>query len=107
MAKFYISIGEKVIYNNQKAIITRVVDLDTVTIEEVQSHTIRTVKIYELKPYNDFETKDLTYEIGTLSDEKWEIAQKRYDIIKPILSVRKKKKLIDQISSESEISVPM
>ncbi len=106
MSKFYISIGEKVIYNNQKSIITRIVDLDTVTIEEVESHTIRTVKIYELKPFKDFKIKDLTYEIGTLSDEKWEIAQKRYDIIKPILDVRKKKKLIDQISTESGISVP-
>ncbi len=106
MGNFFISKGEKVSYKNTESIILRIVDLDTVMIEEVHTNIIRTVKIYELHPYHDFSPEAPEYEIKTLSEDKWRIAQKRYDIIEPILREKKKRKLIMEASVRNSISVP-
>lgn len=105
MGNFFITRGEKVLYENVEAIIVRVIDLDTVTIEEVKTNVIRTVKIYELKPFQNFSPSPI-YEIKTLSEDKWNLAQKRYDIIAPILKVNNKRKLVVLASQENGISVP-
>ncbi|MCG7501078.1 DDE-type integrase/transposase/recombinase [Tenacibaculum sp. Mcav3-52] len=106
MANFFISKGEKVVYNDVESVIVRIVDLDTVMIEEVHSNIIRTVKIYELKPFQNFLPDKPVYEIKTLSEEKWDIAQRRYEIIEPILKVKKKRGLIQLASRENGVSVP-
>ncbi|MFD0962548.1 Mu transposase C-terminal domain-containing protein [Pseudofulvibacter geojedonensis] len=106
MSNFFIAPGEKVLYDNKESIITKIIDLDTVTIEEVHTNIIRTVRIYELKSYHNSIPQTSQYEIKTLSEEKWDLAQRRYEIIKPILSADKKRKLILSASQENNISVP-
>jgi len=106
MGKFFIAPGEKVFYENKLCIITRIVDLDTVSIEESDSNIHRTVKVYKLQPYENIKPANVEYEIETLSDDKWDIAQKRYDIIKPVLNEKKKRNIIKKIAVEENISVP-
>lgn len=106
MGKFFIALGEKVYYDNKPSIITRIIDLDTVSIEECESNIHRTVKIYKLKPFHNKTQSKTKYEIQTLSDDKWNLAQKRYDLIAPILKKSKKRKLIQEISKRENISIP-
>ncbi|MGG8497151.1 Mu transposase C-terminal domain-containing protein [Tenacibaculum sp. TC6] len=106
MGNFFITNGEKVLYENIEAIIVRIIDLDTVTIQEIKTNIFRTVKIYELKPSQNFTPSSPIYEIKTLSEDKWNLAQKRYDIIAPILKMDNRRKLIILASQENGISVP-
>ena len=49
MERLVIEIGEKVIFKNREAVIIRIVDLDQVSIQELQNNVIHTVKTSEIK----------------------------------------------------------
>lgn len=95
--------GEKVIYDNKEVIITRMNTLDTVTIEEISSGTSHQVHVSSLKPI--FNKKEKLDDINTLSEKKWELAQQRFEIIKPILDNSGNAELVKEISKESKKSV--
>ena len=92
--------GEKVNYDNKEVIITRINTLDTVTIEELSSGITHLVHVSSLKPI--FKKKDKLDDINTLSEKKWELAQKRFDIIKPILENPGNADLVKKISKENK-----
>ena len=103
MERLIIEIGEKVIFKNKEAVIIRIVDLDQVSIQELQSNIIHTVKTSEIKNYSD-STKNLpNNNISALTDKEWDEAKRRFEIIKPILSNRKDFKLIESISIDQKI----
>lgn len=95
--------GEKVIYNNAEVVITRLNTVETVTIEEVSSGINHLVHVRDLKPI--FKRKDKLDDINILSDQKWELAQRRFEIIKPLLESTRNLELVKKISNESKISV--
>ena len=105
MNRVFINKGEKVIYNNQFAIITRIIDIDTVSIEEVNSNISHTVNVAELSHTDEF-NQIKEYDLNSLSEKEWELAKKRFDIIKPILSKRGDLNLISTISKKSKVSIP-
>jgi putative transposase len=103
MERLIIEIGQKVIFKNKEAVIIRIVDLDKVSIQELQNNIIHTVKTSEIKNYSDT-TKNLPdNNISALTDKEWDEAKRRFEIIKPILSNRKDFKLIEGISIDQKI----
>lgn len=99
----HFSKGEKVIYDYKEVIITKMNTLDTVTIEEISSGISHQVHVSSLKPI--FNKKEKLDDINTLSEKKWELAQKRFEIIKPILDNPGKIELVKEISNESKKSI--
>lgn len=95
--------GEKVIYDNKEVIITKMNTLDTVTIEELSTGITHLVHVSSLKPI--FKKKDKLDDINTLSEKKWELAQERFDIIKPILENPGNADLVKEISNENNKSI--
>lgn len=105
LEKFYTTKGEKVLYRDTPCIIIRVIDIDTVSIEELKTNIVHTVKTAELNSLNNF-IPDLEKNIVSLSDKEWEKAQFRYNIIKPILERRRDYKYLSNIAKKNRISVP-
>lgn len=103
MAYFYIKEREKVLHNNKECIILRIDNLNEVTIQEVNSNKIYTVSISNLKPLTQNFKNDV-YEIENLSEKKWEIAQKRFELIKPLINSKKKKEDVEKIAKSNNIS---
>lgn len=103
MERLVIELGEKVIFKNREAVIIRIVDLDQVSIQELQNNVIHTVKTSEIKNYVNSTKKLPDNNISALTEKEWDEAQRRFEIIKPILSNRKNFKLIETISIDKKI----
>lgn len=103
MERLIIDIGEKVYFKNKEAVIIRILDLDEITIQELQSNIIHTVKVSEIKNNTSNLKKLPDNNISTLTDKEWDEAKRRYNIIEPILSNRKDFDLIKQISIENSV----
>lgn len=95
--------GEKVIYENKEVIITRMNTLDTVSIEEISTGISHLVHVSNLKPI--FNKKEKLDDINVLSEKKWELAQQRFELIKPIIDNPGNVDLVREISKESKKSV--
>lgn len=103
MERLIIEIGQKVTFKNKAAVIIRIVDINEVTIQELQTNIIHTVKISEIKNDYSINKKTPNNHISALTDKEWEEAKRRYDIIEPILSNRKDFDLIKKISIQNNV----
>ncbi len=83
MDRIYITKGEKVFYRGIAAIIVRIVNINTVTIEEVETNIPHTVPVSLLS--SKLLESVTSHDIINISDKDWEKAKKRHGIIKPIL----------------------
>jgi len=105
MDRFKIAKGVKVIFDNKEAIIIRIINIETVTIEEISTGIPHTVEIKKLHPpqkgidYNN-------HNIVSISDKDWEKASKRYEVIKPALEKKGDLITIKNISKKHKVSVP-
>lgn len=97
----YLSKGAKVTYNHKEVIITRMNTLDTVTIEEISTGILHVVHVSNLVPIPT--KKEKLEDINTLSNEKWEVAQRRFEIIKPILDNPGNLELVESIAAKEKI----
>lgn len=102
MERVYITKGEKVYYNEVECIITKIVDINTVSIEEVYTNIPHTVSVHELQSL-DIIKDDI---LETLTEAEWEKAKKRYEIIVPILSNRGNLDVINDVAKDNGVSVP-
>lgn len=103
MEKLILEKGKKVIFKEKEAVIIRIIDLNQVSIQELQNNIIHTVKITDLKSFNP-EIKNLPdNHISGLTDQEWEEAKRRYEIILPILSRRKDFSLIKKLAKEHKV----
>ncbi|MFH6963188.1 hypothetical protein ACHRVK_12390 [Flavobacterium plurextorum] len=71
MERLVIEIGEKVIFKNREAVIIRIVDLDQVSIQELQNNVIHTVKTSEIKNYTNSTKKLPDNNISALTEKEW------------------------------------
>lgn len=102
MDRVFISKGEKVFYNNIECIIVKIVDINTVSIEEVHTNIIHTINVNELQSSSTVFTNILE----SLTEADWNRAKKRYEIITPILSNRGNLSIINKVADDNNISVP-
>lgn len=103
MERLIIDIGEKVYFKGKEAVIIKVVDLDEISIQELQTNIIHTVKISEVKKHISNTKKMPDNNLSLLTDKEWNEAKRRYNIIEPILNNRKDFDLIKQISIEKNV----
>lgn len=103
MERLIIDIGEKVYFKGKEAVIIKVVDLDEISIQELQTNIIHTVKISEVKKHISNTKKMPDNNLSLLTDKEWNEAKRRYNIIEPILNNRKDFNLIKQISIEKDV----
>jgi putative transposase len=78
----YVSIGA------QRFRITQVIDLETVLIEDVETGQARPVKIRELQPEGvspQTPVKAQSVELIEITDQDWQQAHERFEIIRPLL----------------------
>lgn len=97
----YLSKGAKATYNNREVIITQMNTMDTVTIEEISTGILHVIHVSNLVPIPS--KKEKLDDINTLPKEKWELAQKRFAIIKPILDNPGNLKLVEKIAADEKI----
>lgn len=103
MDRFKIDVGEKVLFQEKETIIIRIINLNQVSIQEIQSNIIHTVDISTLKPFPKNISNVPNNYLTALTDKEWELANKRYEIIKPILNERKNLALIKKIATENKL----
>lgn len=95
-------IGKKVEYKGRPAIIIKIVDINEVSIQLIESNVVYTVKVSEIK-YGGSVSKTNRKPYDALTDKEWEIANRRYDIIKPILNNKLSFEQISQIAAEHQV----
>ena len=104
MKTIKIEIGEFVIYSDRKLIISRVLDMDSVMCEDIDSGDLIRLKIADLRPSDFNESdKDLTRDLISLSDEDMKKAQQRFSIIKPILENRGSTEIVMAVATKEKV----
>ena len=102
MVQLNFELGKKILYKNQPAIIIKIVDIDQLSIQLLGSNIIHTVKTSDLSPFNDSSaTSQIPF--SALTNEEWEKAKKRYEIIKPILDKEENAFEIKEIAVKNNI----
>ena len=95
-------IGEKGLYDNKEVIIRKLINSDTVTVEEINTNIFHTIKISAL---STIETQIASKKSIMLLDKKnLKIAKKRFEIIKPLLELKKPFTKVKEISTSEKIS---
>ena len=103
MERLYINKGEKVQFQGKDCVIVKIISVNKVSIEECQTNIIHTVDVGYLEPYLEKKAQDV--EIHNLSDKEWEVAQERFNTIKPILQNRNNLSIVKNISKTKCIGV--
>jgi putative transposase len=80
--------GERVDFQGRPFVITRLLDLTNVLAEEIRTGKLERLPIQGLVPFKEeVETLPvLKQEFELLTDEQWQVAQKRFAIIRPFLT---------------------
>lgn len=92
--------GTKVKYEGRDFVITRICDMNSVIIEST-SGEIEKVQINKLGPLENLNADER--EVSTIRDKDWEVAQKRFSIIQPILKSNNQREYIKKIAKEQGI----
>lgn len=101
MERLFVAKGEQVNYQGKACIIIRIIDINTLSIEEVETNIIHTVDVCEIKPFGISLPQET--DLHGLSEKEWEKANSRYQLIKPILNDRGNFELVNSIARENNI----
>ena len=99
MGKIELKIGSVVFYNNDQYKIVRIISINQVEIENLVTSDILFVTLNELssKMINAVDVK--TY-LDNYSDQEWEEANKRYEIIKDLVFVKRTKNEVEEVGKK-------
>lgn len=99
MGKIELKVGSVVFYNNEQCKIIRIISINQVEIENLVSHEVSFVTLNELssKLINTVESK--VY-LDNYSNNEWEEANKRYEIIKDLVFVKRTKNEVETIGKK-------
>lgn len=101
MERLFIIKGERVVFNKKECIIIKIIDVNTVSIEEIETNIIHTVDVSKLQPVETFD--EIEYNLHGLSEKDWGKAKARYDIIRPILKNRGNLEIIKKAALENNV----
>lgn len=111
-SKFKIKIGEKVYYRGENYLIHKVLDFNSVLLKDSDNVAVR-AEINELQQEQNKEKegkKDMfvskiKYEdLNNIEEKDWEIAKKRFEIIKPLLKPNRSLDEVKEIARDSKTS---
>jgi putative transposase len=83
-----INTEEKVSYQGKNYTIRRIVSLSSVILDPLEKGELKRALIKDLQPFieeKNIEASKVETELHSISNEKWKEAERRYNIIKPIL----------------------
>lgn len=106
MDRLFVIKGEKILYKGKACVIIRVINITTISIEEIDSNIIHTVSIGAVSPYDEEVKNKFSNQTHSLSEKEWTKAKYRYDIIKGCLSKRGDLEVIKEISIMHKVSIP-
>ncbi|MGG6229358.1 Mu transposase C-terminal domain-containing protein [Tenacibaculum sp. SDUM215027] len=101
MDRLKIEIGEKVLFKGKDSIIIKIIDLNKVSIKILKENTIYTVDVNQLERYESTKNKEISTDI--LSEDEWNQAKKRYEIIMPLLGVKRNLKMVSEIAKKNKL----
>lgn len=84
---FAVQPGTEVLVGERRGTITRILDLDAVLIRDAHTGQVRRAKLTELEPATSNATA-ASPGLEDLADEDWQTAQRRLDIIRPLIRKR-------------------
>ena len=99
MGKIELKIGSVVFYKNEQYKIIRIISINQVEIENLLTQDILFVTLNELsfKIINAVESKNY---LDNYSDSEWKEANKRYDIIKDLVFIKKTKNDVEEVGKK-------
>lgn len=95
-------VGGQFYYKSKKVVIAKILGPETVMVEEVENNIFHSVYVEELTNVEPIKRTNKV-EIRMLSDNQWQIANKRYEIIKPILSNPSNFTLLKEVAHEQGV----
>lgn len=101
MSKLKIKKDQKVFYKNEQYMIVKIIDFYSVLIQSIRNPDIKLeTLISELSTEEN--KKDIL--LDNITDEEWAIAEKRYEIIKDLLFVSRRKQEVMDLAKEHNIA---
>lgn len=100
---FYLNVGQEVTYKDVSCRIIRNVDVRRISIEEINSGIIHTVNIGEVSPATS-DKEIINRDMLELTDKDWEIAQKRFRIIRPAIENRGDFMFVKKAAEEANVN---
>lgn len=82
--------GAEVLYKERRCRITHVLDLGLVLVSDRETNHVEQAKISDLKPVPPARAPKPKVDISQISDAAWQAAEKRYEIIRPLLEISRK-----------------
>lgn len=80
--------GTEVLYNGRKCHITHLLDLGSVLVADAETGLSQRIKISDIAPIPPSVPLSTRDDLNLIQDEDWKIAQERYEIIRPLLDSR-------------------
>jgi len=99
MIKLNLGIGIVVYYQNQEVTILKQIDLNSVLIEDKNYNK----QVVDIDNLTSSKIKDTIEHLVEYSEEEWEIAKQRLEIIKPLLNVARTKNEVKKIADENSL----
>lgn len=82
-----LKLGAEVLYNERRCRIKQVIDLNLVLVIDRQTNHVEQAKISDLKPVPPAQPKKPKADIQKIPDAAWQAAERRYEIIRPLLEM--------------------
>jgi putative transposase len=82
---FDVSIGAEVLIDDRRAFITHVLDLESVLVCDANTGHIDRARLTELKAPSSATAMPPQADLVDIPDEDWQVAQRRLDIIRPLV----------------------
>lgn len=99
---FYLNVGQQVTYNDISCTIIRNIDIQRVSVEEIESGIIHTVNIGDILPA-DSRQESNNRNLLDFTDKEWKKAQERFQIIRPVLENRGDLKTVEKVAKEAKV----
>jgi len=96
--------GQTVFYRGRKVVIEALVDLSTVKVVDLETGELMTVSISDLEVSENNTITDTPIDPESSSSKYWEIAEKRYEVIKPLLKPNRTRKEVEKRAKEFNLN---
>ncbi|MCE5181525.1 MAG: Mu transposase C-terminal domain-containing protein [Betaproteobacteria bacterium] len=80
--------GVEVFYKERRCHITHILDLSLVLVSDSETNHVEQAKIADLKPVPPAQVPQPKADISQIPDAAWQAAERKYEIIRPLLEVR-------------------
>jgi len=97
--------GQIVLYKDRKVVITSVIDLSRVEVTDIDTGESFEISVAEIEDLTEQQVKPY-HPLDPVSPESeyWEIAKKRFEIIKPLLTPKRTKKQVEKRAKEFNLN---